>query len=181
MSFQLERAIQILERTPATVRALLGGLDEEWIRCTEGPETFSPFDNLGHLVDGEETDWMQRMELILTTGTRVPFTPYDRFRHFQRNKGRTLASLLDEFDGLRARNIQKFRSWQLTEEKLDLTGAHPGLGVVTLRQLIAAYVVHDLGHVAQISRVMAKQYRTEIGPWVNYLPVVWERTATKPS
>lgn len=177
MTFQLDRAIEVLGRTPAVIRELLAGLSDEWIRCTEGPDTFSPFDNLGHLVDGEETDWVQRMELILTTGTQVPFTPYDRFRHFQRNKGRTLSSLLDEFAQLRARNLEKIMRWQLTDVQLDLVGSHPGLGIVTLRQLLSAYVVHDLGHIAQVARVMAKQYREDIGPWAEYLPVVWERKA----
>ncbi|MFN8581175.1 MAG: DinB family protein [Gemmatimonadaceae bacterium] len=175
MKFHLPDALEVLERTPATVRALLSGVTDVWSRGTEGPESFSAFDNLGHLIDGEETDWIPRARLILTSGTSEAFTPYDRFRHYARNRGRTLDSLLDEFAALRVQSLSELRSWQLTEAQLELTGRHPSLGVVTLRQLLAAYVVHDLGHIAQIARVMAKQYRDAIGPWKEYLPVVWER------
>jgi len=172
MQFELSSAMNVLERTPSTVRALLEGLLDEWICGTEGPETFSPFDNVGHLIDGEETDWMPRARIILARGPEPRFEPYDRFRHWRRNGGRTLASLLDEFRDLRAANLEELRSWQLTAEQLDLTGIHPSLGTVTLRHLLAAWVVHDLGHIAQISRVMAKQYRDEVGPWVPFLPVL---------
>lgn len=172
MNFEVKQADAVLARTPATVRALVQGLDERWIRATEGPDTFSPFDNLGHLIDGEETDWMPRARIILGGGADPRFEPYDRFRHYQRNVGRPLDSLLDEFDTLRAANLAELRAWNLSDAQLDLTATHPGLGRVTLRQLLAAWVVHDLGHVAQIARVMAKQYRDAIGPWVPYLPVV---------
>jgi len=172
MQFELSSAITVLERTPSTVRALLEGLLDEWICGTEGPETFSAFDNVGHLIDGEETDWMPRARIILARGPEPRFEPYDRFRHWRRNGGRTLASLLDEFRDLRAANLEELRSWQLTVEQLDLIGIHPSLGTVTLRHLFAAWVVHDLGHIAQISRVMAKQYRDEVGPWVPFLPVL---------
>ena len=170
--FHLELSIDVLRRTPVTLLGLLSDLDEAWTRATEGPETFSPFDVVGHLVDGEETDWIPRARIILARGPNPAFAPYDRFRHRARNAQRSLGSLLDEFAQLRAANLDVLRSWQLTEPDLDLPGAHPGLGGVTLRQLLAAWVVHDLGHVAQIARVMAKQYREEIGPWVPYLPVV---------
>jgi len=172
MSFDLSASMDVLGRTPATVRALLGGLGEAWIRGTEGPDTFSPFDVVGHLIDGEETDWLARARIILAEGPDPRFEPYDRFRHRARNAGRTLASLLDEFAGLRAANLSQIRSWDLGSRALDLPGMHPALGRVTLRQLLAAWVVHDLGHVAQIARVMAKQYREEVGPWVAFLPVL---------
>ena len=172
MHFSLDRAVEILARTPASLRELLSGLDEPWIRGTEGPDTFSPFDNVGHLIDGEETDWMVRARLILAQGKSVRFEPYDRFRHYQRNTGRSLQSLLDEFAELRARNLQELRGWKLTEQQLDLPGEHPKLGSVTLRQLLAAWVVHDLGHIAQVARVMAKQYTDQVGPWVPFLPVL---------
>jgi hypothetical protein len=172
MTFEINQAIDVLSRTPATVRALLVDLDESWIRATEGPETFSPFDNVGHLIDGEETDWLPRARIILAGGADSRFEPYDRFRHRTRNVGRSMASLLDEFDALRAANLGMLRSWRLTEAQLDLEATHPALGRVTLRQLLAGWVVHDLGHVAQIARVMAKQYRDAIGPWVPFLPVV---------
>lgn len=179
MKFDLSRSVEVLRRTPGLLRAALAGLDEAWIRGTEGPETFSPFDVVGHLIDGEETDWMPRARLILARGPSLRFEPYDRFRHRARNRGRTMDSLLEEFATLRTANLEALEAWQLTPAALDLPGEHPTLGRVTLRQLLAAWVVHDLGHVAQISRVMAKQYAEQIGPWVPFLPVVTDRPAPR--
>jgi hypothetical protein len=172
VEFNLSEALEVLERTPTTLRALLDDLSKRWERGTEGPDTFSPFDNVGHLIDGEETDWIPRARIILAQGKNPRFEPYDRFRHKARNAKRTLESLLEEFSNLRAANLKTLRSWNLTETQLELRGEHPGLGPVTLRQLLAAWVVHDLGHIAQVARVMAKQYRAEVGPWVPYLPVL---------
>ena len=172
MDFNLDAAIEVLRRTPATVQTLLGGLAEPWTRGNEGPDTFSPFDVIGHLIDGEETDWMPRARIILAKDGDKRFEPYDRFRHRKRNVGRSLASLLDEFARLRAQNLKLLASWKLTEQQLELTGVHPMFGAVTLRQLLAAWVVHDLGHIAQISRVMAKQYKEAVGPWVPFMPVL---------
>ncbi len=151
MDFQLDSSIEVLARTPATLQALLTGLSEPWTRGTEGPETFSPFDVVGHLIDGEETDWMPRAQIILSRGPHPRFEPYDRFRHRGRNAGRSLGSLLDEFAQLRADNLERLRSWHLTPAHLELTGLHPTFGPVTLRQLLAAWVVHDLGHVAHVA------------------------------
>jgi DinB superfamily len=172
MGFDLERGVDVLRRTPDTLSALLRGLDDSWIRGTEGPDTFSPFDVVGHLIDGEETDWIPRARIILSGGSNRRFEPYDRFRHKARNANRTLVSLLDEFAELRAANLALLRSWQLGEPALDLPGEHPSLGAVTLRELLSAWVVHDLGHVAQVARVMAKQYRDDVGPWTPFLPVL---------
>ena len=172
MTFDLDLSIAILRRSPATFRALLDGLAPPWVRGTEGPETFSPFDVVGHLIDGEETDWIPRARIILAEGPDVRFEPYDRFRHRTRNTGRSLESLLAEFATLRTANLELLRSWNLTSRELELPGEHPRLGRVKLRQLLAAWVVHDLGHVAQAARVMAKQYRDEVGPWVPFLPVL---------
>lgn len=172
VTFDRKRSTEVLARTPPTLRALLSGLPDAWIRGTEGPETFSPFDVVGHLIDGEETDWVPRAKIILAGGPNPAFEPYDRFRHRARNAGRSLESLLEEFESLRAANLDLLRSWRLTEESLDLTGIHPMFGPVTLRQLLAGWVVHDLGHVAQIARVMAKQYREEVGPWLAFMPVL---------
>lgn len=172
MDFDLDVSIDVLRRSPATFQALLDGLGEPWIRGAEGPETFSPFDVVGHLIDGEETDWIPRARIILAQGADRRFEPYDRFRHRTRNPGRSLDSLLAEFARLRAANLELLRSWKLTARELDLPGDHPSLGPVTLRQLLAAWVVHDLGHVAQVARVIAKQYRDEVGPWVPFLPVL---------
>jgi hypothetical protein len=172
MQFHLERSVDVLRRTPSVLVTMLGDVDESWSRATEGPETFSPFDVVGHLIDGEETDWIPRAGIILAQSANPVFEPYDRFRHRARNARRTLGSLLAEFAELRAANLVVLGSWRLTEAHLDLPGIHPGLGRVTLRQLLAAWVVHDLGHLAQVARVMAKQYREAIGPWAPFLPVV---------
>ena len=172
MQFSLDLSIDVLRRSPATLDALLKGVDPAWERGTEGPDTFSPFDVVGHLIDGEETDWIPRARIILARGPDRRFEPYDRFRHRKRNVGRTLASLLSEFAKLRSANLELLRSWKLTDAELDLQGEHPSFGPVTLRHLLAAWVVHDLGHLAQISRVMAKQYRSEVGPWAPYEPVL---------
>ena len=173
--FHLELAIDVLRRTPPALRVLLEGLTEPWIRGTEGPDTLSPFDNIGHLIDGEETDWIPRARLILARGPSVRFEPYDRFRHRARNTARSLDSLLTEFERQRAANLDLLESWHLTAVELDLSGEHPGLGRVTLRELLAAWVVHDLGHIAQVARVMAKQYFNEVGPWGPFLPVLTDR------
>ena len=175
MDFDLDSAIPVLTRTPGALRALLGGLPDGWVLGAEGPDTFSAFDVVGHLIDGEETDWVPRARIILARGEAPRFEPYDRFRHRARNAGRPLAFLLDEFASLRAANLTLLGSWRLTAADLDLPGMHPGLGPVTLRQLLAAWVVHDLGHVAQAARVMAKQYGDQVGPWVPFLPVLTDR------
>lgn len=179
MDWNLEDSTGILARTPGTLRALLADLPEAWARSNEGAETFSPFDVVGHLIDGEETDWMARATIILAQGPNLAFTPYDRFRHRKRNVGRTLNSLLDEFSRLRAANLDQVRSWQLTPDKMGLTGLHPSLGPVTLKNLLSTWVAHDLGHLAQVARVMAKQYTTEVGPWVAYLPVLTDHKAPR--
>src|SRR5688500_20139133 len=136
MNFDLALSTDVLRRTPATLRALLDGLDEPWVRGTEGPETFSPFDVVGHLIDGEETDWIPRARIILARDPRVRFAPYDRFRHYARNAGRSLQSLLEEFEQLRGANLELLTSWKLTARERDLPGEHPSLGAVTLRQLL---------------------------------------------
>ncbi len=171
----IDHVIDVLGRTPVALRALLAGAPEGWGRANEGPETFSAFDNIGHLIDGEETDWIPRARLILDQDADVRFPPYDRFRHRTRNAGRSLDSLLDEFERLRHANLGVLRSWRLTADQLALTGEHPTFGRVTLRQLLATWMVHDLGHIAQISRVLAKQHLDDVGPWVEFLPVLTDR------
>ena len=171
MNFDLEQGLGVLSRTPATLSAMLTGAPDDLVRQNEGGESFSPFDVVGHLIDGEETDWVPRARLILARGD-ARFEPYDRFRHKARNAGRSLASLLDEFARLRAANLEVVRAWNLTGAELDLPGQHPMFGRVTLRQLLAAWVVHDLGHIAQAARVMAKQYKDAVGPWVPFMPVL---------
>ena len=172
MDFDLALSIDVLARAPGTLRALLEGLAESWVRGREGPNTFSAFDVVGHLIDGEETDWIPRARIILAKGEGPRFEPFDRFRHRARNAGRPLAALLDEFERLRAANLTLLGSWRLSEADLDLPGTHPTLGRVTLRELLATWTVHDLEHIAQIARVMAKQYGDHVGPWVPFLPVL---------
>lgn len=172
MEFELTHALEVLERTPATFRALLGGLSEAWTAPNEGPDTFSAFDNLGHLIHGERTDWIPRARIILAQGPDRTFAPYDRFAQYRESRGKSVAELLDEFAQLRAGNLATLRGWRLTERELALEGEHPALGPCTLRQLLATWAAHDLGHVAQTARVLAKQYREAVGPWRAYLPVL---------
>jgi hypothetical protein len=179
MRYELASSMDILRRTPATLHALLHGVADAWSRANEGVDTFSPFDVVGHLIDGEETDWMPRARVILARDPEATFVPYDRFRHYARNRARSLASLLDELARLRADNLTQLAAWNPGEAELDLSARHPSLGPVTLRQLLATWVAHDLGHVAQIARVMAKQYRDEVGPWAQYLPVLTDHEAPR--
>jgi hypothetical protein len=172
MSFVLSDGIAVLERTPATFRALLAGLPDSWIASNEGPDTFSPFDNVGHLIHGERTDWIPRARIILAQGASRRFEPYDRFAQLRESQGKRLSELLDEFSTLRAGNVDTLRGWKLSDRELALEGEHPELGDVSLRQLLATWVAHDLGHVAQTARVMAKRYREAVGPWRQYLPVL---------
>lgn len=175
MEFNLADGIAILERTPNTMRALLSGLESPWIDGTEGPDTWSPYVIVGHLNHGERTDWIPRARIIMEQGTSRRFTPFDRFAQYEESKGKPLATLLDEFDEMRTRNLEILKGWELTDEQLALQGEHPELGKVTLRQLLATWVGHDLGHIAQTARVMAKQYRDAVGPWREYLPVMDRR------
>ena len=171
-AFAMEEAVAILSRTPATLDALLRGLPDGWIAAHEGGETWSPFDVLGHLIHGERTDWVPRARIILEHGETRAFDPFDRFAQFAVSEGRTLASLLDEFASLRRTNLGELSALQLTEADLARRGRHPELGAVTLRQLLATWVAHDLDHVVQISRVLARQYSDEVGPWRAYLRII---------
>jgi hypothetical protein len=172
MDFDLAQSIAVLERTPHALRAALAGLGTAWTDATEGPETWSPYIILGHLTHAERTDWIPRAQIILAQGADRRFTPFDRFAQFRESQGKSLADLLEEFSRLRADNVATLAGWRLTNAELALEGEHPEFGAVTLRQLLATWVAHDLGHVAQIARVMAKQYREAVGPWRAYLPVL---------
>lgn len=176
MSFDLQEGVQILSRTPGTLRALLAGLPDAWTSCDEGPDTWSPYDVVGHLVHGEKADWIDRTRIVLEHGESRTFEPFDRFAMQREPRDRPLADLLDDFTRLRAENLQTLLGFDLRSEHLELRGSHPGLGVVTLGQLLSAWVVHDLGHLAQISRVMAKRYTEAVGPWREYLPVLEPRS-----
>lgn len=170
--FDLAACVAILERTPSVVRAILSGLSDEWINASEGADTFTPYDVVGHLIHGERADWIPRAKIILAQGPDRKFTPYDRFAQFEESKGKSLRRLLDELEQLRANNLGILAKWNLSAAALDLTGEHPEFGAVTLRQLLATWAAHDLSHIAQIARVMAKQYRDTVGPWRVYLPIL---------
>jgi DinB family protein len=172
MDFDLERGIPILARTPAVLRTMLGDLPSGWTDANEGPDTWSPYVILGHLVHGELTDWIQRAGIILAQGVSRRFEQFDRNAQFRESEGKSLGDLLDEFMQLRDSNLAVLVGWNLTQAQLALEGEHPAFGTVTLGQLLATWVAHDLGHIAQIARVMAKQYRDAIGPWRAYLPVM---------
>ena len=172
MDFALEDAIPVLRRTPAVLRALLGDVPEPWIRGAEGPETWSPLDVVGHLIHGERTDWIPRTEILLKHGETRAFTPFDRFAQFEASRDKSLGELLDTFAELRAANLARLESLRLTPEDLDRRGRHPELGSCTLGELLATWVAHDLSHIAQIARVMGKQYTAAVGPWRAYLPML---------
>ena len=172
MQFQLEHATEILRRTPATLNSLLRHLPEEWTLSTEGPESWSAFDVVGHLIHGEEADWIPRAKIILEHGESRAFEPFDRFAMFEKSKGKSLGELLDTFERLRAESLGELERMNLTPEMLGKRGRHPELGAVTLGQLLSTWVVHDLGHVGQIVRVMAKQYGEAVGAWRAYLSVL---------
>jgi hypothetical protein len=174
MEYELVHAIDVLRRTPATLNSLLRDLPEPWLLQNEGPETWSPYDVIGHLVHGEETDWIPRAKIILEHGETRPFEPFDRVAMFDESKGKSIVELLDRFAQLRAENLRELESLNLTAELLDKRGRHPELGVVTLKQLLSTWVVHDLGHVRQVVRVMSKQYREAVGPWKAYLSILEE-------
>ena len=174
MQFELVQAIEILQRTPATLNSLLRDLSEQWLVQNEGPDTWSPYDVMGHLIHGEETDWIPRAKMILEHGETRAFEPFDRVAMFEESKGKSIVELLDTFAQLRAENVRELQSMNLTSDLLDKRGRHPELGVVTLRQLLSTWVVHDLGHIRQIVRVMSKQYREAVGPWKAYLSILEE-------
>lgn len=171
MKFDLNRSIEILQNTPSVLESFLHNLSDRWFLSNEGPDTWSPFDIVGHLVHGEQTDWMERTNIILF-GEDKHFKKFDRFAQLEESKGKTIGDLLTEFRTLREKNIEFLTGLGLTEDKLDLKGIHPSFGEVTLRQLLSTWVVHDLNHIAQIARIMAKQYSDETGPWIEYLPIL---------
>ncbi|WP_333599875.1 DinB family protein [Flavobacterium sp.] len=172
MEFDLQKATEVLTNTPTVLRTLLHGLSEEWIFENEGADTWSPFDIMGHLLHGEKTDWIARMEIILSDSNDKTFQPFDRFAQFEESKGKSIVQLLDEFNSRRDHNLAVLQSKRIDATALAKKGIHPAFGEVTLRELLSCWVAHDLGHIAQIARVMAKQYKEEVGPWEAYLPIL---------
>ena len=172
MEFQFDLAVPVLRRTPAVLRALLLDLPDVWIGATEGAGTWSPFDVVGHLIHADRTNWMPRIEHLLAHGDAVTFPAFDREAMFAASKGLSLSELLDTFDRLRAGNLDRLAALGLTDEDLARRGRHPEFGVVTLGQQLATWVAHDLDHLGQVIRVMARQYSTAVGPWRAYLSIL---------
>ena len=172
MKFELEEATSVLRRTPATLSSLLAGLPARWVESADDPLHWRPYDIVGHLIHGEKTDWIPRARRILEEGTQRPFEPFDREAMFEASRGRSLEALLEELHALRNENLGTLSAWGLTARDLDREGVHPDFGRVTLGQLLASWVVHDLNHLFQIARVMARDYENEVGPWIEYLGVL---------
>ena len=171
-TFNLTDAEASLAATPAMLSAWLTPLPDAWVRSNEGADTWSVFDVIGHLIHGERTDWLPRVRCIIDHGETKPFEPFDRFAQFDATRGRALGSLLDEFASARADSLMRLRGLNLSAQDLDRRGRHPALGPVTLRQLLATWVAHDLDHVMQIARVLAYRHREDVGPWRAYLRVI---------
>lgn len=172
MNFTLEKSLEILERTPDVLITMLEDISTDWTLVNEGGDSWSAYDILGHLIHGEKTDWIPRAEIILSNNTDKTFTPFDRLAQVEDSKGKSLSQLLTEFKTLREINIEYLRSKKITDKNLEEKGIHPAFGEVTLSQLLSTWVVHDLNHIAQISRVMAKQYKAAVGPWIEYLRIL---------
>ena len=172
MNFTLEKSMEILERTPDVLNTMLQNISPEWTSNNEGGHTWSAYDIIGHLIYGERTDWIPRAEIILSEKYDKKFEPFNRLAQFEESKGKSLTQLLKEFKTLRKKNIDYLRSKKLTDKNLKEKGIHPTFGEVTLSQLLSTWVVHDLNHISQISRVMAKQYKAEVGPWIEYLRIL---------
>lgn len=172
MEFSLDQSIEILERTPNILDAYLNQISEDWLRHNEGENTWSPYDIAGHLVFGEKTDWMARIKIILNDSENKLFEPFDRFAQQNEDQNRPVSALIEEFRSLRNANLKELKSLNIQQSDYSRIGLHPAFGQVTLAQLISSWVVHDLGHIAQISRVMSKQYKTEVGPWVEYMSIL---------
>jgi hypothetical protein len=170
--FSLTETVAVLARTPATLNALLRGLPDIWVRGNEGKDTWSAFDIVGHLAVAERTDWMPRVRIVLENGEARPFDPFDRFAQLKEGQGKSLEQLLDDFARLRSDNLAALEALNLQQQDLIRRGRHPALGPVTLSELLATWTVHDLNHLHQLSRVMAHQYRDEVGPWNIYLGVL---------
>jgi DinB family protein len=177
MEFRFDDGLPVLRRTPTVVRALLADLPNAWTSATEGPGTWSPFDVVGHLIHGERTNWMPRIEHIVRHGDTVPYPPFEREAMFAASKDRSLPELLDTLDQARSESLSRLARLGLTDADLERRGRHPEFGVVTLRQQLSTWVAHDLGHVGQIVRVMARQYGEAVGPWRAYLSILGHTVA----
>ena len=172
MKFELDKAVEILRQTPYSLSRMLEDLSPDWVKGDDDRDNWSPYDVIGHLIHGEETDWIPRAEVILAQGDDNRFTPFDRLAQFESSRGRSLQDLLTELAHLRNANLERLVGWQLTPDQLDLKGIHPEFGEVTLRQLLATWVVHDLNHIRQIVTYLSRNYHDEVGPWKAYLSIL---------
>jgi len=172
MQFQMDDAVRILRSTPRVFAALFQDLPRQWLDARDTPETFSAIDVLGHLIFGEQTDWIPRVKIILEWGESRPFDPFDRRGFSSLIEGRSTKDLLTMFAELREQSLNDLESLHIGPGALALQGMHPGLGPVTLESLLASWVVHDLGHTSQVARALACQYRGEVGPWVAYMSIL---------
>lgn len=170
--FNLDEAMAVLSRTPATLDTLLRGLPAIWVRGNEGQDTWNAFEIIGHLVYAERADWMPRVRILLEYGESRPFDPFDRFAQLKDGQNKSLDQLLDEFATLREENLIALQKLNLQPSDLARLGKHPALGAVTLSQLLATWAAHDLNHLHQLARVMANQYREDVGSWSKYLGVL---------
>jgi hypothetical protein len=170
--FDLELAIEILSRTPVIMKEWLGNLPGEWSQYKSKKDNWSAFDIVGHFIHGEITDWIPRAQIILQREGIKEFEPFDRFAQYDVSKGKTIENLLDEFCQLREKNLAILRGFELQPDDYELKGKHPELGIVNLSQLLSTWVVHDLDHLSQIAQEMAKRYKKEVGPWLEYLGVL---------
>jgi DinB superfamily len=175
MQFGFDTALPVLRRTPSVLTDLLADLPACWTYAVEGPNTWSPFDVVGHLIHGERTDWVPRVEHLLRHGDAVPFPPFDREAMFAASQGKSLGELLDMFARLRGESLERLEAMGLGDADLSRRGRHPEFGVVTLGQHLSTWVAHDLGHIGQIVRVMARQYTDAVGPWRIYLSILNRR------
>ncbi len=168
----IEECLSVLARTPQVLDALLRDLPDVLIAATEGPGTWSPYVVLRHLIYCEKFDWIPRMRIILEHGANRTFDPFDQDGQFREEEHRPLPELINEFRRIRLSNLDELRAMNLTVAELEWNGRHPAFGLVTARQLLATWTAHDLGHIVQINRVMAKRYKTDVGPWTQYLSVM---------
>lgn len=175
MNFKIEEAIEILERTPQTLEHFLSGISSEWLECNEGEGTWNATEVIEHLIEGEKNNWIPRLKHILQEGEMKPFPEFDRFSHLNKSDEKSLEERLDEFKTIRAHNITELQELVDSEMHLEMIGSHPAFGVVKIRELISTWAVHDLTHISQIVRVMAERYRTDVGPWVEYLGILKKR------
>jgi hypothetical protein len=164
----------LLARTPELLRALLIGLPEAWTDTPDTADGWRPRDVVGHLITGEQTDWIARTRRILEDGTSVPFERFDRFAMLERDAGIPLGDLVEEFARLREANLATLRELA-SDDDLDRRGMHPALGEVTLRELLATWAVHDLDHVSQIYAGLAGSHDADVGPWKAYLGILLRR------